>query len=75
MILCKLHPLTLNLWRNWRFSLMCTPDQVWIAIGILDGLTLISTSVLIQHELLCLFFQLLHGLLLCMWVIDILLLR
>jgi hypothetical protein len=74
MILCELHPLTLDLWRNWRFSFMCTSDQVRIAIGILDSLTLIGTSALIQHQLLCLFVQLLHGLLLCMWVKGILLL-
>lgn len=53
---------------------MCTSDQVRIAIGILDSLTLIGTSALIQHQLLCLFVQLLHGLLLCMWVKGILLL-
>lgn len=53
---------------------MCASNQVWIAIGILDSLTLICASILIQHQLLCLFFQLLHRLLLRMRVKDILLL-
>lgn len=53
---------------------MCPSNQVWVAIGILDGLALICTSILIQHQLLGLFFKLLHRLLLCVRVKDILLL-
>lgn len=53
---------------------MCTPDQVWIAVRILDSLTLICASVLIQPQLLCLFIQLLHRLLVSMVLKDILLL-
>lgn len=47
---------------------------MWIAIGILDSLTLICRSILIQHQLLCLFFKLLNRLLLCVRVEDSLLL-